>query len=141
MALVLLLHGSYRTGYTLLLVSAVLALASILVARYYFPKPHDLEKTPPLETKGFSRSYWWYMLAGGCIAAGFSDFALIGYYFQKSGAIATDLIPVYYAVGVSALLGHWYLAGSLTRTVLIQYSPPFSCLRSLHRWSSSATVS
>lgn len=105
MSLVLLLHGSYRTGYSLLLVSVVLSLASVLVARYYFPKPGDLEKTAPLQAKGFSRSYWWYMVAGGCIAAGFADFALIGYHFQKSGAVSRDLVPVYYAVamGVGAI--------------------------------------
>jgi predicted MFS family arabinose efflux permease len=105
MALVLLLHGSYRTGYTLLLVSAALAFASLLVARYHFPKPQDLEKTAPLQAKGFSRSYWWYMVAGGCIAAGFADFALIGYHFQKTGVVSRDLVPVYYAVamGVGAI--------------------------------------
>ncbi len=106
MSLVLLLHGSYRAGYTLLLVSALLALASILVARHFFPKPHDLEKAAlPVRAAGFGKSYWWYMIAGGAIAAGFADFALIGYHFQKSHVISPDLVPVYYAVamGVGAI--------------------------------------
>src|SRR3954469_12843068 len=42
MSLVLLLHGDYRAGYTILLVSAVLALATLAVARMYFPKPSAL---------------------------------------------------------------------------------------------------
>ncbi len=105
MALVLLLRGSYKTGYTLLLVSALLALASVLVARYYFPKPHDLEKTAPLQTKGFGKPYWWYMIAAGFIAIGFADFALIGYHLQKSHVVSPTIIPVYYAVamGVGAI--------------------------------------
>lgn len=126
MAVVLVLHGSYRTGYTLLLVSAVLALATVLVARYFFPRPHELEKTSPLQTTGFSRSYWWYMLAGGCIAAGFADFALIGYHFQTSGIVSPDVIPVYYAVAMgvgaigSLLLGRLF-DRSATRTLLATF--------------------
>src|SRR5205823_4418794 len=42
-ALVLLLNGSYQTGYTLLLISALLALASLTVARINFPVPSGLE--------------------------------------------------------------------------------------------------
>lgn len=105
MALVLLLHGSYRTGYSLLLVSSVLALATVAVTRYYYPKPHALEKSGELKIEKFSRSYWWYMLAAACVAAGFADFSLVGYHFQQSAIISRDLIPVYYAaaMGVGAV--------------------------------------
>jgi hypothetical protein len=43
-ALVLLLNGDYRTGYALLLISALLAFASVIVARINFPLPSRLEK-------------------------------------------------------------------------------------------------
>src|SRR6266566_2851393 len=43
MSLVLLLKGDYRVGYAALLVSAVLALVTLAVARMYFPKPSALE--------------------------------------------------------------------------------------------------
>lgn len=105
MALVLILHGSYKTGYSLLWISAIFCVATVLVARYYFPKPHDLEKKTELPVNHFGKSYWWYMVAGGFIAAGFADFALIGYHFQKAHTISSGIVPIYYAVamGVGAI--------------------------------------
>src|SRR5437667_4244976 len=38
---------------------------------------------------------------GALIAAGFTDFALIGFHFQKAHAVPTNLIPVFYAVGMA----------------------------------------
>jgi MFS family permease len=43
-AAVLLLRGDYRTGYTVLAVSAVFALAAVAVARINFPLPSRLER-------------------------------------------------------------------------------------------------
>jgi predicted MFS family arabinose efflux permease len=105
MSLVLILKGSYRTGYALLLVSALLSLATILIARYCYPKPHILEKPTKLQTEGLNCTYWWYMAAAACIAAGFADFALVGYHLQKSAIVSSSVIPVYYAVamGVGAI--------------------------------------
>jgi predicted MFS family arabinose efflux permease len=105
MSLVLILKGSYRIGYALLLVSALLSLATIMVARHYYPKPHILEKPTKLQTEGLNRTYCWYMAAAACIAAGFADFALVGYHLQKSGVVSSSVIPLYYAVamGVGAI--------------------------------------
>jgi predicted MFS family arabinose efflux permease len=105
MALVLVRHGSYRTGYALLLISVGFALATVLVARHHFPRPGELDASAGIRATGLSRSFWWYMLAGGCIAAGFADFALVGYHLQQVPVVSKDLIPIYYAVamGVGAL--------------------------------------
>ena len=100
MSLVLLLKGDYRTGYATLAISALFALATLLIARRSFPKPRDLAIPGGIEAKGLRKTYWWYMLAGGCIAAGFADFALIGYHFQQARIIPADLIPVYYAAAM-----------------------------------------
>src|SRR5439155_18796596 len=64
-ALVLLLKGSYRIGYGLLLISALLALAALTVARVVFPLPSRLEQGGERTARaaGFTRSYWLYMLA------------------------------------------------------------------------------
>src|SRR5437016_3446787 len=51
-ALVLLLHGDYRTGYALLLISAVLTLASLAGARINFPLPSRLEKSRTAPASG-----------------------------------------------------------------------------------------
>ena len=110
-ALVLFLKGSYKDSYGTLLISALVCLAVLVVARLLFPKPQDLDKkeTTELQTKGFNKNYWLYVLGGALIAAGFADFSLIAFHFQKTGVVATHFIPVLYAVamavaGVSSLL-------------------------------------
>lgn len=109
-ALVLFLKGSYKSGYAMLLISALLCLATLVIARLLFPKPEDLDKkeVKGLETKGFSKAYWLYVVAGALIAAGFVDFSLIAFHFQKTASVATQWIPILYAVamavaGVSSL--------------------------------------
>src|SRR5947207_8839747 len=53
-ALVLFLDGSYRTGYALLLIPTMLALAALTVARLIFPKPSRLEVAPTAQARGFT---------------------------------------------------------------------------------------
>jgi predicted MFS family arabinose efflux permease len=106
-ALVLYLKGSYRYGFAVLLLSALLCLGTLVVARILYPRPHELERTSPhlLESKGFPKAYWLYVIGGAFIAAGFADFALIAFHFQRSGSVSENLIPVFYAVamGVGAI--------------------------------------
>ena len=104
-SLTLLRHGDYRSGFALLLVSALLAIAIVFIARYFFPTPRDLEVSHVIQTSGLPKSYWLYMMAGGCIAAGFADFALIAYHFQKTASVPAPIVPIYYAVamGVGAI--------------------------------------
>jgi hypothetical protein len=109
-ASVLFLKGSYRSGYAVLLISALLCLGMIVVARLLFPKPQELDKQEAvgLEAKGFSRAYWLYVLAGGLVAAGFADFSLIAFHFEKTASVPVPWIPILYAVamataGISAL--------------------------------------
>src|SRR5207245_5592942 len=53
-ALVLFLNGDYRTGYALLLISAVLAFGSLVVARINFPVPSRLEDERTATATGLS---------------------------------------------------------------------------------------
>jgi hypothetical protein len=77
-AFILFLHGSYQTGFAFLLVPAVLAIIILLISRFLYPHPHDLEaSTPQINAKGFNKVYWLYVIAAALIAAGFADFALI----------------------------------------------------------------
>jgi MFS family permease len=108
-ALVLTLKGSYQAAFAVLLIPALLAIATVFLARFFFPNPHDLEAGKRLEIHGFTRSYWLYLAAGACVAAGFADFALIAYHFQTSEAVLPSLIAVYYAIamavgGIGALI-------------------------------------
>ncbi len=102
-ALVLYLKGSYRIGFAILLIPALLALVTLLIARFLYPRPHDLEiKLPNLKPKGFSRSYWLYVLGVGLIAAGFADFPLIAYHFEKLSIVSKSWIPIFYSIAMGA---------------------------------------
>ena len=52
MSFVLFRHGSYRTGFALLLISALLTIAIVFVASNLFPNPRELEAGHGLEAKG-----------------------------------------------------------------------------------------
>jgi hypothetical protein len=60
-ALVLFLHGDYRTGYALLLMSVAFAAAALVAARLSFPVPSRLEQGRTARAKGFDAPYWLYM--------------------------------------------------------------------------------
>jgi predicted MFS family arabinose efflux permease len=102
MALVLYLHGGYHKAFAILLIPALLCLATVVVARIFYPRPHELEKREPvaLKTKGFSKAYWLYLVAGALIAAGFADFSLIAFHFQKAGTVAQSVIPIFYSAAM-----------------------------------------
>ena len=103
---VLYLRGGYRTSFAILAVPALLALAVLLVARALYPRPRDLEvASGELRTGGFSRIFWLYLAAVSLIAAGYVDFPLISYHFEKLSVVSEVWIPVFYAVamGVDAL--------------------------------------
>ena len=104
-AVVLVLNGTYKTGFALLLVPALLALAVLALSRFLYPHPHDLELSQPQIGTGFKKIYWVYIAAVGLIAAGFADFPLIAFHFQKDAVVSAAMIPVFYAVamGVDAL--------------------------------------
>jgi MFS family permease len=103
---VLYLQSGYRTSFAILLIPAVLALVVLLVARALYPRPGDLEAASgELKTKGFPRIFWLYLAAVSFIAAGYVDFPLISYHFEKVSIVTKAWIPVFYAVamGVDAL--------------------------------------
>jgi len=53
-----------------------------------------------LHTKGFTKSYWLYAVAGMCVAAGFADFSLIAYHFQRTNVVPQHVIPVFYSAAM-----------------------------------------
>ena len=105
-AAVLYTREGYQFGYSVLLLPALLALGVLAVARYLYPRPQDLEiNQTSLQVQGFTRSFWLYIAAASLIAAGFADFPLIAYHFEKASVVTPALVPVFYAVamGVDAL--------------------------------------
>jgi predicted MFS family arabinose efflux permease len=104
MALVLYLNGGYRIGFGILLVPALFCLATLVLARLLHPRPHELEEGAghTFATANLRQTYWIYFVAGALLAAGFADFALIGFHFQKANVMPGNLIPVFYAVAMAA---------------------------------------
>ncbi len=100
-AMVLYMHGSYQLGYAVLLISALLAFASVVVARVNFPLPSRLERGRTAPAKNLTRAYWMYMVAGACFAAGLMSFELISYHFSKSGIVPREWIPIFLAISTA----------------------------------------
>jgi hypothetical protein len=87
-AFVLFRHGSYRHAFAVLLVSALLCLAVLFVAWLLHRRPHEMEESPsPSSSRRFSKAYWRCLAAGILIAAGFADFSLIAFHFQKTAIV------------------------------------------------------
>lgn len=99
----LFLHGGYKNGYAILLIAALLSLSVLIVARVLYPRPHELEEKQAefVATKGFSKQFWLYCLAGAFVAAGFVDFSLIAFHFQQTAVISQEMIPVFYAIAMA----------------------------------------
>lgn len=103
-ALVLYLKGGYKQAFAVLLVSALLCLATLGLARSFCPRPRELEEKParvPLRCAG-SKAYWLYLAGGALLAAGFADFSLIAFHFQKAAVVPANVVPVFYSAAMVA---------------------------------------
>ncbi len=100
-ALVLWLHGSYRHAFAWLLLPALAALATLIVARLRYPQPHELDRAPkpiPDDAQAL-RELKVFLVATALIAAGYADFALIAFHLTKDAVLPAAGVPVLYALG------------------------------------------
>lgn len=105
-ASVLYWKGGYRNGFVILIVPAVLGLIVLLVGQRLYPNPRDFEVgTVELKEEGLPRIFWIYLGAVALVAAGYADFPLIAYHFQKAAILTEQTIPLVYgmAMGVDAI--------------------------------------
>jgi predicted MFS family arabinose efflux permease len=102
-ALVLFRHGGYRHAFGVLLISALMCLAVLVTASILYRRPSDFENgSEPLSSStNLPKAYWRYVGAGTLIAAGFADFSLISFHFQKTGTVSQGLVPVFYSVAMA----------------------------------------
>ncbi len=107
--------GGYPMAYALLLLPALAAIATLLWARFLYPRPERLEvKVLTVEPEGLTRPFWLYVIAVALLGAGFADFPLIAYHFKQAQVMPEVWIPLAYAVamGTDALaalaLGYTY---------------------------------
>lgn len=114
-AAVLASHHTDRTAFALLGIPALVAMLVLISARVQYPDPRDLE--PPQPTVGgdrYTRTFWLYLAGAGLVGAGFADFALIAFHFQRADVVSAEMIPLLYALamgldgGAALLLGRLY---------------------------------
>jgi predicted MFS family arabinose efflux permease len=114
-ALVIAANGhDLKTAFATLTVPAVIMLSLLALARLQYPRPQDLEAAPDhVSTAGLPRTFWVYLGAAALAAAGFADFPVIAYHFQRSGTVDASLIPIFYAASMavggagSVTFGRW----------------------------------
>ena len=101
-AVLLYRQQDYRMAFGILVIPAIIAFSILLICRYLYPKPENLEfKTTSMVSKGFPMRYWIYVLAVIFIAAGYVDFPLIAYHFKAKALMSDSAIPVFYAVAMA----------------------------------------
>jgi MFS family permease len=104
MALVLLRHGSYRTGFGVLLIPVGLALGALVAARIVFPVPTRLEQGAAHtgKPKGFTRAFWLYVVAAACFGAGLMSFEFISYHLSSRSTVTGQWLPLFLAIATAA---------------------------------------
>jgi MFS family permease len=101
-AAVIAYRGNYRLAFAVLLVPALVCLTLLVVARLLYPKPENLEPhTPDVHAKGLPLVFWIYLAGAGLVAAGFPDFQLIAFHFQKAEALKITWIPIMYSIAMA----------------------------------------
>lgn len=102
LALILAHRGEYRIAFASLLIPACITAALIVVTRFLYPRPEDLEAhTPTIHAAGMGRRFWIYMAGAGLVAAGFADYSLIAFHLQKQGIAPAVWIPIFYSVAMA----------------------------------------
>ncbi|MDW8353276.1 MAG: MFS transporter [Bryobacterales bacterium] len=95
-------QGEYRTAFAWLAIPAVLALLVLAAARHFYPQPRELEAAPRgIQTKGLPRAYWIHVGATALVAAGYADFPLMAYHFERTGLVTPQAIALLYALAMA----------------------------------------
>ncbi|MGQ9720720.1 MAG: MFS transporter [Candidatus Jordarchaeum sp.] len=101
-AAILYFEGSYQVSFAVLLVPALLALSVLARARLLYPRPRAFEEEKAkLQSKGYPKVFWLYLVAVALIAAGFVDFSLIAFHFKEVAIVSDDWIPIFYATAMA----------------------------------------
>ena len=101
-AAVLAHRGDYRLAFAVLLVPALINLALVALARLLYPRPQDLESTPPnIQGKGLPATYWLYLAGAALVAAGFADYPIMAYHLSRAQVVSGDWIAIFYSIAMA----------------------------------------
>lgn len=108
-----LLRNSYKDGFAILLLPAILTIILLGIARKRVPVPQALEiETTEVEDvkadgrKRLPRIFWIYVMFTFLSVAGFANFQIISFHFSVQAIIPLTYIPALYALamGVDAIM-------------------------------------
>jgi MFS family permease len=101
-AAVLAHTGSYRMAFAVLLVPALINISLVGLARWLYPRPENFDRGDVAQFGiGIPKVYWLYLAAAALVAAGFADYPIIAYHFDRSGVARGEWIAVFYAVAMA----------------------------------------
>jgi len=113
-AVVLSHQGSYHEAFAVLLLPAIINIGFLLLARYLYPRPQEMEASPPdMSATGLPRIYWIYLAGAALVAAGFADYPVIAYHFGHTDSVPSQWIAIFYAVAMAVSGGGSLLFGRL----------------------------
>lgn len=96
-------EDNYREAFAFLLIPALLALTALFFARLSFPRPQEFEKEEPVEpSRGFSKKYVLFLIGASLVAAGYIDFPLMAFHYEKTKLFSPTTIPLFFALSMSA---------------------------------------
>ena len=105
---------------------AALAMILLVITWRLFPNPEELHGKPvAFKTQGLPRAFWLLLAGVGCLAVGYTDFALIAFHFKKEGLLPAAWIPVSYGVAMglqglaSLACGRWFDKWSVKTLIAI----------------------
>jgi predicted MFS family arabinose efflux permease len=92
----------YKLAFAALAVPTVIMWSLLAVARLLYPRPQDLEASPArVSTEGLPRVFWLYVAGAALVAAGFADFPVMAFHFQRAGTVSATLTAVFYGIAMA----------------------------------------
>lgn len=102
-AAVLAWRHDLRLAFAVLLIPAVLNLSVLMIARLVYPRPQDFKDEASASTgpARFASLYWVYLAGAGLVAAGFADYPLIAFHFDRAHIVGGEGAAIFYAVAMA----------------------------------------
>jgi len=94
--------ASYTGAYKYFWIPFIVLILVIIIIFFRAPKLEEFEAPEKKEKEKIPPLFWIYAVFTFLAAAGFINFAIIGYHFKLKGILADAMIPVYYAVAMAA---------------------------------------
>lgn len=95
-------RGDYHQAFALLLIPAAINLSFVGLARWLYPRPQDMETAEQTLTgKDLPRVFWVYLAGAALVAAGFADYPLVAYHFDKTHVVSGEQIAIFYAAAMA----------------------------------------